>query len=189
MIRLTNARLVDPEAGTETLGWCAIEGNQISALGEGDAPGDGHDLGGKYLAPGIVDIGVKVSEPGERHKESFRSAGRAAAAGGVTTMVIRPDTMPAIDEAEAALVRKLSADGLRGRLSCATPLDNRFIEARDRDDAYVDIGIPRRGVWRGEALIVKPVIERVGVARTVATVVVGGGREARERALHSGRPC
>ena len=100
MILLTNARLVDPEAGTETLGWCAIEGNQISALGEGDAPGDGHDLGGKYLAPGIVDIGVKVSEPGERHKESFRSAGRAAAAGGVTTMVIRPDTMPAIDSPE-----------------------------------------------------------------------------------------
>ena len=33
------------------------------------------------LRPGIVDIGVKVSEPGERHKESFRSAGRAAAAG------------------------------------------------------------------------------------------------------------
>ena len=100
MILLTNARLVDPEAGTETLGWCAIEDNQISALGEGDAPEAGHDLGGKYLAPGIVDIGVKVSEPGERHKESFRSAGRAAAAGGVTTMVIRPDTMPAIDSPE-----------------------------------------------------------------------------------------
>ena len=36
---------------------------------------------GRFLAPGIVDIGVKVSEPGERHKESFRSAGLAAAAG------------------------------------------------------------------------------------------------------------
>ena len=49
---------------------------------------------GLCLAPGIVDIGVKVSEPGERHKESFRSAGLAAAAGGVTTMVTRPDTRP-----------------------------------------------------------------------------------------------
>ncbi|MDX1782474.1 MAG: dihydroorotase, partial [Thalassovita sp.] len=55
---------------------------------------------GKYLAPGIVDIGVKVCEPGERHKESFRSAGLAAAAGGVTTMVTRPDTAPAIDSPE-----------------------------------------------------------------------------------------
>jgi len=52
------------------------------------------------LAPGIIDIGVKVSEPGERHKESFRSAGRAAAAGGVTTIVTRPDTLPAIDTPE-----------------------------------------------------------------------------------------
>ena len=58
------------------------------------------DCGGMCLAPGIIDIGVKVSEPGERHKESFRSAGRAAAAGGVTTIVTRPDTDPAIDTPE-----------------------------------------------------------------------------------------
>ncbi|HHL21992.1 MAG TPA: dihydroorotase, partial [Aliiroseovarius sp.] len=58
------------------------------------------DCGGKVLAPGIVDIGVKIGEPGERHKESFRTAGAAAAAGGVTTMVIRPDTTPAIDTPE-----------------------------------------------------------------------------------------
>ena len=58
------------------------------------------DCAGKCLAPGIVDIGVKVSEPGERHKESFRSAGLAAAAGGVTTMVTRPDTTPTIDNPE-----------------------------------------------------------------------------------------
>jgi dihydroorotase len=58
------------------------------------------DCDGKCLAPGIVDIGVKVSEPGERHKESFGSAGQAAAAGGVTTMVTRPDTTPAIDNPE-----------------------------------------------------------------------------------------
>ena len=43
---------------------------------------------------------MKVSEPGERHKESFASAGRAAAAGGVTTMITRPDTQSAIDTPE-----------------------------------------------------------------------------------------
>ncbi|MEO1798792.1 MAG: dihydroorotase, partial [Pseudomonadota bacterium] len=47
------------------------------------------------------DIGVKICEPGERHKESFRSAGLAAARGGVTTIVTRPDTLPAIDTPEA----------------------------------------------------------------------------------------
>jgi dihydroorotase len=58
------------------------------------------DCGGKCLAPGIVDWGVKVGEPGERHRESFRSAGLAAAAGGVTTLIARPDTLPAIDTPE-----------------------------------------------------------------------------------------
>jgi len=58
------------------------------------------DCGGKHLAPGIIDIGVKVCEPGERHKESFRTAGLAAAAGGVTTMVTRPDTLPTVDTPE-----------------------------------------------------------------------------------------
>ena len=56
--------------------------------------------GGHHLGPGIVDIGVKIGEPGERHRESFRSAGLAAAAGGVTTIIARPDTTPAIDTPE-----------------------------------------------------------------------------------------
>ena len=54
---------------------------------------------------------MKVSEPGERHKESFRSAGRAAAAGGVTTIVTRPDTLPSIDTPEALeFVRRRAGD-------------------------------------------------------------------------------
>ncbi|MEJ6478150.1 MAG: dihydroorotase, partial [Octadecabacter sp.] len=96
----TNARLIDPEAGTDSIGWLRVSDGMIAEVGTGNAPTAGLDCGGKCLAPGIVDIGVKVSEPGERHKESFRSAGRAAAAGGVTTMVTRPDTDPAIDTPE-----------------------------------------------------------------------------------------
>ncbi|MEZ5715330.1 MAG: dihydroorotase [Paracoccaceae bacterium] len=103
---LTNARLIDPEAQTDSLGWVLLDGAIISetgASGPGEPPAADEviDCGGKCLAPGIVDIGVKVAEPGERHKESYRSAGRAAAAGGVTTMVTRPDTLPAIDTPEA----------------------------------------------------------------------------------------
>ena len=95
----TNARLIDPEKGTDEIGTLAIVDGKIA----GPTGMDGAeviDCGGKCLAPGIVDLGVKVSEPGERHKESFRSAGLAAAAGGVTTMVTRPDTLPAIDTPE-----------------------------------------------------------------------------------------
>jgi len=95
----TNARLIDPETGTETLASLTIENGLI--LGRDLAPkGEIVDCGGKPLAPGIVDIGVKAGEPGERHKESFRTAGAAAAAGGITTMVTRPDTSPAIDTPE-----------------------------------------------------------------------------------------
>jgi dihydroorotase len=94
-----NARLIDPEAGTDTIGTLAVRDGHIAGpTGMDDATVI--DCDGKCLAPGIVDIGVKVSEPGERHKESFRSAGLAAAAGGVTTMVTRPDTTPAIDTPE-----------------------------------------------------------------------------------------
>lgn len=94
-----NARLIDPEAGTDTIGTLGVAGGRIvGPQGMDDA--EVVDCTGKCLAPGIVDIGVKVSEPGERHKESFRSAGQAAAAGGVTTMVTRPDTLPAIDTPE-----------------------------------------------------------------------------------------
>ncbi len=102
---ITNARLIDPENDRVIQGALLIENGAIAGVFEGSGPdgitaGTRRDAGGKFLAPGIVDIGVKVSEPGERHKESFRSAGQAAAAGGVTTMVTRPDTLPAIDNPE-----------------------------------------------------------------------------------------
>jgi dihydroorotase len=98
-ILFKNARLIDAQAGTDTIGTLAIRDGKIAGpTGMDDA--QIIDCNGKCLAPGIVDIGVKVSEPGERHKESFRSAGLAAAAGGVTTMVTRPDTTPAIDTPE-----------------------------------------------------------------------------------------
>lgn len=98
----TNAILIDPEKKTADLGWVLIEDGKISGRGDANPPKCSNtiDCNGHYLAPGIVDIGVKIGEPGERHKESFRTAGAAAAAGGVTTMVTRPDTAPALDTPE-----------------------------------------------------------------------------------------
>ncbi|MFG6563174.1 dihydroorotase [Sulfitobacter sp. 1A13421] len=100
----TNLRLLDPQAGTlESAAVLVRNGVIAELLGDGATAPAGAELvdcGGHILAPGIVDIGVKVCEPGERHKESYRSAGLAAAAGGVTTMVTRPDTDPAIDSPE-----------------------------------------------------------------------------------------
>ncbi|NVO57887.1 dihydroorotase [Rhodobacteraceae bacterium B1Z28] len=111
----TNARLIDPETGTDSIGWLHVVGGRIAARGDGNAPTTDAqviDCNGKCLAPGIVDIGVKVCEPGERHKESYKSAGLAAAAGGVTTIITRPDTSPAIDTPETLefVTRRAQAD-------------------------------------------------------------------------------
>jgi len=92
------AQLIDPDHDDTGVGDLCVVGGVIA----NEAPDDAVviDCAGLCLAPGIIDVGVKVSEPGERHKESYRTAGRAAAAGGVTTMVTRPDTDPAIDTPE-----------------------------------------------------------------------------------------
>ena len=101
-LHFTEARLIDPEAQTDQIGSLTVAGGVIVAR---DAPPPPAarviDCGGACLAPGLVDWGVKIGEPGERHRESFRSAGLAAAAGGVTTIIARPDTAPAIDTPES----------------------------------------------------------------------------------------
>tara|TARA_B100000963_G_scaffold346331_1_gene351425 strand:- start:703 stop:1962 length:1260 start_codon:yes stop_codon:yes gene_type:complete len=95
---LKNALLVEPDLNR------VVEGNLVIRNGfidRKDLRADAEiDCNGKFVAPGIVDLGVKVSEPGESHKESYESAGKAAAAGGVTTIITRPDTKAAIDTPE-----------------------------------------------------------------------------------------
>src|SRR6056297_3009911 len=121
---LTNARLVDPETGTVAPGALLLRNGVIAErfdtptpdIGTDHVPQDNRrDAQGKCVAPGIVDIGVKICEPGERHKESYGSAGLAAAAGGVTTIVTRPDTAPAIDTPE-------SLEFIRRRANEAAPV-------------------------------------------------------------------
>ncbi|MBT0958014.1 dihydroorotase [Alphaproteobacteria bacterium KMM 3653] len=121
---ITNARLIDPETGRDAPGWLRIKDGLIAETGTSGDPGPAErlvDAGGHCLAPGIIDLGVKVCEPGERHKESYASAGRAAAAGGVTTMVVRPDTQPAIDTPEVLefALRRAAADSAVNVLAIA----------------------------------------------------------------------
>jgi len=108
-IKFTNAHVIDPLGGTITNSDVYVaDGRIVDTVANPDTI---VDCGGKYLAPGIVDIGVKVAEPGERHKESYKSAGAAAAAGGVTTIITRPDTNPPIDTPEALeFIRRRAAD-------------------------------------------------------------------------------
>ncbi len=116
MTLFINAKLIDPKNQSSDIGWLRVENGVITARGLKDAPqcDEVVDCEGHCLAPGIIDIGVKIPEPGERHKESFASAGNAAAAGGVTTMVTRPDTLSAIDTPETLefVTRRATSDSI-----------------------------------------------------------------------------
>ncbi|WP_068306415.1 dihydroorotase [Pararhodobacter sp. CCB-MM2] len=126
ILHFTNARLIDPEGDSVTTGSLTIEDGRITAL-NGGAPAGAEviDARGKCLAPGLVDWGVHVGEPGARHKESYRSAGLAAAAGGVTTFITRPDTTPATDTPEAL-------DFLRRRAGAEAPVHVHHMAALTR---------------------------------------------------------
>ncbi len=69
-----------------------IEGGRVTRVAEwGDAGSSGlHDAGNSIVMPGIVDTHVHVNEPGRTEWEGFESATRAAAAGGVTTILDMP---------------------------------------------------------------------------------------------------
>jgi dihydroorotase len=94
------ARLIDPLSGLDAVGDLLVTGDRIAALG-GDlaaAEADSIPCAGLCLAPGLVDMRVQLREPGAEHMESIESGGRAAAAGGVTTMVALPNTEPPVDD-------------------------------------------------------------------------------------------
>ncbi len=103
-IAYVNARLLDPVTGLDTPGALLSDGGVIADMGPrlfNDGRPSGAtvvDCDGQCLAPGLVDIRVSLGEPGAEHKETFASGSRAAAAGGVTTMVCTPDTDPPVDD-------------------------------------------------------------------------------------------
>jgi dihydroorotase len=99
-----NARLVDPASGYDGPGAVIVTEGVIADIAH--APDFGRlsadievfDAGGALLIPGLIDIRVKTGEPGAEPKETLKSAALAAAAGGVTTIVVQPDTNPVMDE-------------------------------------------------------------------------------------------
>ncbi len=103
-VAYVNARLLDPASGLDCRGALVTEGPLIAELGPevlADGVPEGLsvvDCEGHCLAPGLVDMRVHLREPGEEHKETIQTASRAAAAGGVTTLVALPNTEPVVDD-------------------------------------------------------------------------------------------
>ena len=99
-----NVRLVDPASGYDGPGGVIVTEGVIAEVIHGDDLGklskdvEVIDGRGAMLLPGLIDIRVKTGEPGAEPKETLKSAALAAAAGGVTTIVVQPDTHPVMDE-------------------------------------------------------------------------------------------
>jgi dihydroorotase len=96
---ITNARLLDPATGLDAPGALLMSKGRIASLS--GAPAEGAevlDAAGAILCPGLVDMRASVGEPGAEHRETIASAALAAAAGGITTLAVLPDTSPALDD-------------------------------------------------------------------------------------------
>ena len=100
-----NANIVAPAQGLNGRGGILIEDGWILAVGPQvtrETAGSGvalTDCAGLTLVPGLIDMRVFTGEPGNEYRETLASASEAAAAGGVTTMIVMPNTQPVIDDA------------------------------------------------------------------------------------------
>jgi dihydroorotase len=115
-VLIENARIVDPASGTDGKGAVLIENGVISEVALGAPVGvpDGAEVvnaNGLILAPGLIDMRVFTGEPGKEYRETLQSAGDAAAAGGVTSFVMMPDTVPVVDDGAIVdfLIRRAKA--------------------------------------------------------------------------------
>lgn len=102
--KFCNARLIDPASGLDAKGGLVVEDGKIADVGPGllcdidrNDP-EVVDCHGLTLSPGLIDCRVFTGEPGSEHRETLESASRAALAGGVTTIIVMPNTDPVIDE-------------------------------------------------------------------------------------------
>lgn len=100
---ITNGRIVNE--GQSFDGFVVIEGDSIKSIGKGEAPRGDYDetvdATGCLVLPGIIDDHVHFREPGLTHKADMASESRAAAAGGVTSYLDMPNTVPQTTTLEA----------------------------------------------------------------------------------------
>ena len=101
---IENTRIIDPSTGVDEIGSIIIKDGRIADIGA-KAANQGVPEGAKTInarglvaIPGLVDTRVFVGEPGEEHRETLATASVAAAAGGVTTCLMMPDTTSPIDD-------------------------------------------------------------------------------------------
>ncbi|PYE89688.1 dihydroorotase [Phyllobacterium leguminum] len=152
-----NARIIDPSRGLDEIGTVIVKDGLILASGA-DARNQGApdgaqriDAHGKAIIPGLVDSRVFIGEPGAEHRETIASASRAAAAGGVTSIIMMPDTDPVIDS--VALVE--------------------FVKRTARDTAIVNVH-PAAAITKG---LHGEEMTEVGLLKEAGAVAITEGRK------------
>ena len=138
-------------------GGLLIEAETIVAVGKDVTAANvsgaqAHDCKGRMILPGIIDMRVFTGEPGSEYRETLASASDAAAAGGVTTMIVMPNTNPVIDD--AAMVD--------------------FILRRARDTAKVRV-VPMATITKGAA---GEFMAELGLMKEAGAVAVTDGTKS-----------
>ena len=103
-IIIKNAMIVNANAVSE--GDLVIRDGVFAQVGGNSEPSDGDQVieaGGLCAFPGLVDMHVHLRDPGQTHKEDILSGCKAAAAGGVTSLVCMPNTSPSVDSPETVM--------------------------------------------------------------------------------------
>jgi dihydroorotase len=128
---IRNGRIIDPANGRDEIGNLFIADGRIAALSQLstlNSQPDEIDAGNLIVSPGLIDIHVHFREPGFGWKETIESGARAAAAGGFTTVICMPNTLPVADSpstiawikdraAEVACVRVLPTGAISKNLA------------------------------------------------------------------------
>ena len=114
-IHIKNGRLIDPASGTDAKQDVYIAAGKIVALGGAPAGYTANrtiDASGLIVCPGLVDLAVRLREPGFEYMATLESEMQAAAAGGVTSLACPPDTDPPLDEPGLVQMLKFRARNL-----------------------------------------------------------------------------
>ncbi len=113
-ILIRNGRVIDPASNTDKVCDIAIAAGRIVSLGDAGnfSAAKVIDASGCIVAPGLVDLAVRLREPGYEHEGMLESEMAAAVAGGVTSLVCPPDTDPVLDEPGLVEMLKFRAEKL-----------------------------------------------------------------------------
>jgi len=125
-VSIVNGHVIDPANGIDQQLDVHIHGQQIAAVGsppEGYEAQETIDASGLIVCPGLVDMAASLREPGPAAKGTLASETRAAAKGGITTLVCTPDTAPVIDTpAVIELIHRTARKLRRARVLTAAAL-------------------------------------------------------------------